>query len=83
MDTVEPVFDIPTSLSAVFDSSDEDDLAVSEASNSRCREFKSPRGNLRGDLTTSDAAAIVTPELLRLADEYREAGLRLLKLKPC
>lgn len=73
MDTVEHPLDIPTSLSAVFDSSDEDDPAASQAPNSALtREFKGPKAKL---LNTSDAAAIVTPELLRLADEYREAGL--------
>lgn len=75
MDTVEPVLDIPTSLSAVFDSSDEDDPAASQAPNcALSRELKGPKAK---PLTTSDATAIYTPELLRLADEYREAGLTL------
>lgn len=76
MDTIGPALDISTSLSAVFDSSDEDDLAASEAT-ALPRKDKGP-AQTRGIAITSAAAAIVNPVLLRLADEYREAGLRLL-----
>ena len=71
-----PALDIPTSLSAVFDSSDEDDLAASEDP-ALHRESRGP-AHTRGSVTSSTAVAIVNLELLRLADEYREAGLRLL-----
>ena len=75
-----PALDIPSSLSAVFDSSDEDDLAASEDT-ALYREDKGP-GQTRGSVTASTAAAIVNPELFRLADEYREAGLGLLHRSP-
>lgn len=76
MDTIGNV-DIPTSLSAVFDSSDEEDHAAPEAPKPTLyREFEG-LAQPKGDLDTSAAAAIVTPELLRLADVYREAGVRL------
>ena len=76
MDILGPALDIPTSMSAVFDSSDEDDLAASEDP-ALHREYKGP-GQTRDSVTASRAAAIIYPELVRLADEYREAGLRLL-----
>ena len=76
MDIIGPALDIPTSLSAVFDSSDEDDLAASEDP-ALLRESKGP-AQTGSSVFTSTAAAIMNPELLRLADEYREAGLRLL-----
>lgn len=75
MDIIGSALDIPTSLSAVFDSSDEDDLAAPEAVTLH-RESKGP-AQTRASTTTSVAAAIVNPVLLRLAEEYREAGLRL------
>lgn len=76
MAIIEAALDIPTSLSAVFDSSDEDDLAASEDPALQ-RESKDP-AQTKGSVATSTAAAIVNPELHRLAVEYREAGLSLL-----
>lgn len=75
MDIIGSALDIPTSLSAVFDSSVEDDLAAPEAA-ALHRESKGP-AQTKASATTSVAAAIVNPVLLRLAEEYREAGLRL------
>lgn len=76
MATVEPVLEIPVSLSAVFDSSDEDDLAEAQVS-AHDQEYKHTT-QAREHVPIPEAAAIMNPELLRLADEYREAGLRLL-----
>lgn len=76
MDIIGSALDVPTSLSAVFDSSDEDDLAASE--DAALHLDPKDLAQTRGNVATSTAAAIVKPELQRLADEYREAGLSLL-----
>lgn len=70
METSESVHCLPSSLSAVFDSSDDDDLLNSEASQETDNQAGLPQ-----DPAQDDSSALMHAQLLKLSEEYREAGL--------
>ena len=73
METSESVHCLPSSLSAVFDSSDDDDQLNSEASQTGVVTIN--QAELSQDPAQADSNALMHAQLLKLSEEYREAGL--------
>ena len=73
----------PASLSAVFDSSDDDDLVASAAEPRTVHHDIGDVPTTATDGMQPQPDSLLTSELLRLAEEYRQAGWQAMKEKPC
>ena len=75
MNAADAVHGLPASLSAVFDSSDDDDLLNCEPSHTVLHNNDEVQPDQSEDSAKAKSDALLRAQLLTLSEEFREAGL--------